>query len=604
MKYSSSASSIISIDDKGLLTAVAPGSASLTVTSVYDEEITYTSNLITVKAYVGVTGLEIDKASTSVRLGGFKSLDVAFSPSDASYQNYSCSSDNESVMKVNEKGLVTCLGPGSATIMVTSKDNPEVHDSVLLTALDGYDDYEIDTHVSDKIKMQGLKNTQGCDAIPGKGKKTKLLAIPVEFSDYPFSSSIKSDINTLCNGNNEDGTTGYWESISYYYRKSSYGNLDFSVTVGDVYRPINSATEKQYKTSDLKTENYTKVWEFLRGGVNAYKAATASSCKEFDSDGNGFIDAVYLIYSAPDYMVDDKLNSSIFWAWAFWDSDQSPSYDSPTANNFFWASSDFMKESGDKVIDAHTFIHETGHLLGANDYYSYNYKSNKSPIGGIDIMDSTIGDHNMWTKMSYGWVNPIVVKGDARITIKSTEAQGDVILLAPDGWNGTSFDEMITLELSTPTGLNELDYKNRLANHKNTYAKPGVKALHVDSRIMDEATMNYADISTYSSSTKDWQIGAANTDDYDGTSSARNLTSKNFYQIGLIQEGGKATCLNYAKGASDDDLFHAGDSFKMSDYSEFFASYPTFNNGKKFPYQFYVESLSETEATIVIQKDA
>ncbi|MFA6861830.1 MAG: hypothetical protein WCR56_05610 [Bacilli bacterium] len=41
----------------------------------------------------------------------------------------------------------------------------------------------------------------------------------------------------------------------------------------------------------------------------------------------------------------------------------------------------------------------------------------------------------------------------------------------------------------------------------------------------------------------------------------------------------------------------------MSDYSGFFQNYPTFNTGKNFPYRFYVESLSETEATIIIQKD-
>jgi len=422
---------------------------------------------------------------------------------------------------VDSKGFVACLSFGKATITVTSIDNKEIKDSVDLTVVSGgsNDNYKVDTHVTDKIDMQKVNYTGSLDSLPGKSTNSKLLAIPVEFSDYPFASDIKDDINTLCNGNNEDGTTGYWESISSYYSKSSYGKLDFSVTVGDIYRPINPDTNEQYKASDMKNKPYTVVLDFLRDAVSAYKAATGSTCQEFDSDSNGFIDSVYLIYSTPSYAVVSSLNHGIFWAWTFWDYKESPVIDNPIANAFFWASQNFMDEEGKNVIDAHTFIHETGHLLGANDYYNYD-SSNQAPMGKIDMMDYNIGDHSMWTKMSFGWVDPIVVTGDARITIKSSQAQDDVILLVPDNWNGTPFDEMLTLKLSTPRGLNELDSKPKYTESRPlVYTKPGLKLLHVDSRIMETNNWTYVDSNTYTPSTKNWQIAAANTDDFshDGT---------------------------------------------------------------------------------------
>ncbi|MFA6662467.1 MAG: hypothetical protein WCS56_05495, partial [Bacilli bacterium] len=78
-----------------------------------------------------------------------------------------------------------------------------------------------------------------------------------------------------------------------------------------------------------------------------------------------------------------------------------------------------MDEKGKGIVDAHTFIHETGHLLGAEDYY--NYRGTSQPLGGLDMMDYNIGDHNLWTKMEYGWVDPIVVTGNAKVTIKTSQ---------------------------------------------------------------------------------------------------------------------------------------------------------------------------------------
>ena len=259
-----------------------------------------------------------------------------------------------------------------------------------------------------------------------------------------------------------------------------------------------------------------------------------------------------------------------------------------------------MDEKGKGIVDAHTFIHETGHLLGAEDYY--NYRGTSQPLGGLDMMDYNIGDHNLWTKMEYGRVDPIVVTGNAKVTIKTSQLAGDVILLAPDGWNNTPFDEMITLEMYSPTGLNLLDATSSYQGvFPLQYTKPGIKALHADSRLMDSG-FHYRTTTAIGEDSDPIYFAACNTDDYTSTQEGRNHSPENFYQLGLLQAGKKATCLSQNSFSTDGYLFQAGQAFNMEDYPEFFKSYPTLDNGKTLPYEFYVESMDADQATIVIQR--
>jgi hypothetical protein len=194
-----------------------------------------------------------------------------------------------------------------------------------------------------------------------------------------------------------------------------------------------------------------------------------------------------------------------------------------------------------------------------------------------------------------------VVTGNSRITIKSTQIQGDVIVLAPEDWNGTPFDEMITIELSTPTGLNKVDAENKyIGYYPYFYTKPGIRVQYADCRLVSGYNQ-YIDMSDPSKVSGNIYLGPSNTADYNGKNSL-NYTKENYRQLSLIQSGKEATCINKNIAASDDDLFHVGDSFNMNDYQEFFPNKTTLDSGKKLPYEFYVESISNTEATIVVQK--
>ena len=130
----------------------------------------------------------------------------------------------------------------------------------------------------------------------------------------------------------------------------------------------------------------------------------------FDSDNNDIIDAVVFITTL-------NINSEkdFYWAYRYWnlytdDEGYYYEYDNVSANDYLWAPYQFLFEdlelSGDYTntsnMNTYTFIHEFGHVLGADDYYDYTGEN--SPMGGYDMMDIGLGDHNAYTKFNLGWL--------------------------------------------------------------------------------------------------------------------------------------------------------------------------------------------------------
>jgi len=84
---------------------------------------------------VAVTGVSLNKTSTSIEQGGEEQLTATVTPSNADNQNVSWSSDNASVASVDQTGKVSALSPGTATITVTTEDgNKTASCTVTVTA--------------------------------------------------------------------------------------------------------------------------------------------------------------------------------------------------------------------------------------------------------------------------------------------------------------------------------------------------------------------------------------------------------------------------------------------------------------------------------------
>jgi len=464
------------------------------------------------------------------------------------------------------------------------------------------------------LNYQSINANQGIDALPTTGSP-KILVLPIELTGYEFSSAALNDIDTALNGANG---TGYWESVASFYKKSSFGSFTPSYTLGTKY--VSSLTPQQLyakNTSSLPVSSY-----ILRQALANHKKVSGDNCTAYDSDKNGYVDAVIMVYSCPDVSKDSALSEidsdyDVFWAFCFWDysNPSSPSTASPIGMTYFWMSYNFLyEESTSPKPDAHTLIHESGHLMGADDYYCYDtVTTDKSeytpaPMGGVAMMDCNVTDHDAFTKLSFNWVKPYVVTGNATITINPMETNGDCILIPAKGstWNGTAFDEYMLLELYTPTGLNQLDSLAQYSYDPLGYTTAGIRLMHVDNRlakctynssneISETAYVTGTPSSLSATSDSDYEIPQSNTP----SRRAGDAATKGYNLVTMIQAGYPTNTLQYGRNQGDNkNLFTAGQSFDQATYSSFFANQTTLDNGSAFGYRIHFDKVSATSATI------
>ncbi len=204
---------------------------------------------------------------------------------------------------------------------------------------------------------------------------------------------------------------------------------------------------------------------------------------EFDYDEDSYIDNVWLVYN---YEVDYE--NADFW-WAYQDKTYlDDEWDGIKSSRYGFAGTDFMyegTETGIKV-DAHTYIHETGHIMGLEDYYDYDKKVGPTNCGlfSADMMDYNIGDHSSFNKLSLGWVDPTVVTGQGKIelTLNPYTTTGEFLMLANHELESI-WDEYFLIEFYTNDGLNKKDQP--IAGEAL-----GIRILHVDARICYDAEGN------------------------------------------------------------------------------------------------------------------
>lgn len=445
-----------------------------------------------------------------------------------------------------------------------------------------------DTHYSINKHSVYQKNT------PFPVGDMKILVIPVVIKGYEknASSKTKDRIEKTFFGDSSDTA---WESVASYYYKSSYGKLKISGTVTDWFEC--GLTPKQVYEKNNADYGDLGTYYILN---QAYQFAKNQGIDmtEYDLDKDGYVDSIWLVYSCPDSVaiqgVSDKDNP--FWAFTFWDytNVNKKNKNNPVPNTYAWASYSFMNNMNDLMVtknDAHTFIHETGHILGLDDYYDTT--NIHHPLGCLDMMDYNVGDHCAFSKYSLGWTSPYVVTGETTIELAPFESSGQCILIKNPNkkFNESAFDEYLMLELLTPTGLWKQDATEKYQNQFLTYTKPGVRITHVDARLIKYNTK------TFVSSSSDGNVDLA----YSNTPSRSYSEGTETLRDDLIaiipkNRNTDFQTTNYVY-ATNESLFTTGDSFSFDEYNQFFRN-KKFHDGSSFPYFISFENVSNSGATI------
>lgn len=411
-----------------------------------------------------------------------------------------------------------------------------------------------DDYTNDSLKANGPYTTH---ALPSKGN-VKVLVVPVNFDSNKKTDTYLDKLEIAFNGTEDQ--TG-WESVKTYYKKASYGKLDLSFDVlDDWYTPVR--TKEYYQDFEDPYDDGSTV--LLREILNHFDNEIDFS--QYDSDSDGYVDSVWMIYNNV-----SSSTSPMWWAFSFVNQ-TSDKWDGKRARFYAFAGVDFLTYDHNLKVDASTYIHETGHLFGLEDYYSYS-SQNTGGVFGLDMMDSDLGDHCSISKILLGWASPTIITDTTTIDISSFVETGEVLLIANHELL-TIYDEYILIDFYTPTSINE--YHNVFRNlSEKAY---GVRVYHIDASInLDEEGVIQFNGGDYSTAFK-----------YDNSDGDKNF-------VDLLKANSES--LHDANINRSYRYLYTEDSkqFGIDIYSGF-----RYHDGTALNFQMVVNSITETKANITI----
>lgn len=131
VNWTSSNTSIASVSSLGLVRGAAKGSATITATSAADKT---KFDTCTVTVYeVPVSGIRLNKASTTLSVGDTETIQATFLPANATNQNVHWTSSNTSIATVSDFGQVLGVAEGEALITATSAADSTKSDTCTVT---------------------------------------------------------------------------------------------------------------------------------------------------------------------------------------------------------------------------------------------------------------------------------------------------------------------------------------------------------------------------------------------------------------------------------------------------------------------------------------
>ncbi len=247
-----------------------------------------------------------------------------------------------------------------------------------------------------------MRNNAAQRAFPTIGNH-KLLCILIGFTDVPFTKT-HADFENLFNQVNysANGATG---SVKDYYLENSYGQFNLTVTVAGPYTADHNMA---YYGANDSNGNDSDPRALVEEAVN--KADADVNYADFDNDGDGSVDGVYVIYAG--YGEEAGASSDAIWAHAW--SITPVTLDGKTISRYS-TSAELRGNSSTTITTIGVICHEFGHVLGAPDYYDTDYAESGGQYTGMGKWDIMAGgswnnqglspaNHNPYTKVYiYHW---------------------------------------------------------------------------------------------------------------------------------------------------------------------------------------------------------
>jgi M6 family metalloprotease-like protein len=305
----------------------------------------------------------------------------------------------------------------------------------------------------------------GWQGMPTKGT-VRVLSILIDFPDAAHISQA-SLIESRLYGSATEGAP--YDTLRNYYERSSYGQLFIT---GDTLGWYRAKHPRGYYES-LDNDDGVGVDTLIKEAVTYYNAL-GFNFAPYDNNNDGTIDYIVVIWSGR-----HGNWSSFWWGYQWQVHDTAFTVDGKRLGIYSWQWESYRYPSGN--YEASTVIHETGHALGLPDYYDYDDTIGpQGGVGGLDMMDGTIGDHNCFSKFLLDWIEPTVItSASQQISLRESGTAKDALLVMSgykrkiDKWYG----EFFMVQNREQTG-NDAD--------PNNVPGKGLLIWHVDSRLNDE----------------------------------------------------------------------------------------------------------------------
>ena len=307
---------------------------------------------------------------------------------------------------------------------------------------------------------------------PGLIGKKKGLVILMEYQDVKFTTeNALEEYKNYFNqeGYNHNGMTG---SVKDYFKAQSYGQFELDF---DVVGPYTASQKMAYYGAHEGDAQDKNPYALIQEGC--MKADKEVNFKDYDWDGDGEVDQVFVIYAGfgENYVGADENTIWPHSSYLYLANGASLILDD-TKIGTYACSAEIQGTQGTMLSGIGTPCHEFSHCLGLPDFYDVpnNGKADAAyAMGSWDIMCSGSYNNGSYTPAGYtshermfaGWLTPIELKDMTRVNdMKPLAETPEAYILYNEG----NKDEYYLLENRQKTGFDAA-----LSGH-------GLLVLHVD----------------------------------------------------------------------------------------------------------------------------